>query len=85
MSDIGYSGGMTGTNDTANKGTTMTLINNAAVKDFARKYMAAFIAGDEAAASRWLIEWAVTKRVWFHDRNHLLTGGEFHFQCCADA
>jgi hypothetical protein len=63
----------------------MTLISNAAVKDFARKYAAAYAAGDDAAANRWLIEWAITKRVWFANREHLLSAESFHFAACADA
>ena len=63
----------------------MTLINNAAVKDFARKYQAAYVAGDDAAADRWLVEWAITKRVWFANKEHLLSADSFHFQACADA
>ena len=63
----------------------MTITSTAAIKDFAAKYVAAYIAGDDAAANRWLIEWAVTKRVWFANPEHLLTGSEFHYLCCADA
>lgn len=63
----------------------MTITSAAAIKDFARKYVAAYIAGDDAAANKWLIEWAVTKRVWFANADHLLSSAGFHYEVCADA
>lgn len=63
----------------------MTITSTAAIKDFAAKYAAAYAAGDDDSANRWLVEWAVTKRVWFANLEHLLSCSEFHYQACADA
>ena len=63
----------------------MTITSTYAIKDFASKYAASYAAGDDSMAEHWLIQWAVTKRVWFANLEHLLTSFEFHCQACADA
>lgn len=67
------------------RGKAMTIISEASVKEFAKKYAAAYAVGDDVLANHWLVQWAITKRVWFANLEHLLTAPQFHCDACADA
>jgi hypothetical protein len=62
----------------------MTITSRFAIKTAAASYVKAYVAGDDATANNWLVEWAILKGFANYSREAVLAAG-YHDCICNDA